>query len=55
MTCLSRLALVCWNLCFEAELTVEALGSELDYELLPGLWRLTYTTAVDVVGAPCLS
>ena len=38
----------------EAQLAVEAFGGELDYELLPGLWRLTYTTAADVVGAPCL-
>lgn len=33
------------------QVAVEAFaGPELDFELLPGKWRLEYTTAADVVG-----
>ena len=34
---------------FEAQLAVEAFGSAIDYSKLPGLWRLIYTNAPDVV------
>ena len=33
----------------EAQLAVEAFGSAIDYRKLPGLWRLIYTNAPDVV------
>lgn len=31
------------------QVELEAFGGELDFERLPGLWRLLYTTAEDVV------
>lgn len=33
---------------------LEAFGGELDFERLPGLWRLLYTTAEDVVSCRAL-
>jgi predicted lipid-binding transport protein (Tim44 family) len=34
-----------------AQVAVEAYGTDIDYEQLQGLWRLRYTTALDVVRA----
>lgn len=31
------------------QINIEAYGQEIDYQKLEGLWRLIYTTAVDVV------
>ncbi|CAD7700822.1 unnamed protein product [Ostreobium quekettii] len=33
----------------EAQVAVEVLAAPLDYQLLPGKWRLLYTDAIDVV------
>lgn len=32
------------------QIDLEAYGHEIDFEKLEGLWRLIYTTALDVVG-----
>ncbi len=50
----SWLSLLCWahdhhtNLLL-MQIDLEAYGSEIDYQQLEGLWRLIYTTALDVV------
>lgn len=31
------------------QVTLEAFGKSIDYHQLQGLWRLQYTTALDVV------
>lgn len=38
-----------------AQVELESFGSDIDYDQLEGTWRLIYTTALDVVGAPLAS
>ena len=34
-----------------AQIDIEAYGRDIDFQQLQGLWRLIYTTALDVVHA----
>ena len=36
-----------------AQIDLEAYGRDIDFQQLQGLWRLIYTTALDVVRALC--
>lgn len=38
-----------------AQIDIEAYGQDIDFQQLQGLWRLIYTTALDVVRALSLS